>query len=154
MIPDPLGLLIYVIAAMGLAYVLGHSVISVRPRTWLAEFVLFKWPGYRCAPEAVGGCGGIFKIEDWARSGENFVCPCGVHQEEPEKYTRDTRPFEFFIDLLECPACLGFHLGWIFGAFVGPLWRPTGNTVVDILFWAFFTSGSNMLLGKATKLME
>lgn len=152
MIPDPLALLIYSVVAIGLAYVLGHSVISVRPRTFLAELVLFKWPGRRCVPACVGGCGKISHETEWARSGENFVCPhCHTHQEEPERATRDIKPFELLIEMLECAMCLGFNIGWLVALIFKPMVH-VGPLGVDMLVMAFYTAGSNLLLAKAVGL--
>ncbi len=152
MIPDPLGLLIYSVVAIGLAYVLGHSVISVRPRTFLADLVLFKWPGRRCAPASVGGCGEIFHETEWARSGENFVCPkCATHQQEPERATRDIKPFEIVIEAIECPVCLGVHVGWLTALLFKPLVH-VGPLPVDVLVMSFFTAGSNLLLARVVGL--
>jgi hypothetical protein len=49
----------------------------------------------------------------------------------------------WFLALLECPACLGFHIGWI--AFA------TGHAPHSIVHWwgaALFTTTSNLLLAR------
>lgn len=98
------GILMYVVTVFGLAYVIGHSVITKRPRELLFEF------------------GSVFPPAVW------------------------------LVLLLECPACLGFWTGLI----IGLVWPA--SYIVILAPWpavtlAFFTAGSNFLLGRATGLM-
>lgn len=51
----------------------------------------------------------------------------------------------WLVALVECPACLGFWVGLFVGLYLG--WGPSA------LALALFTSGSNLLLGKLTRLM-
>lgn len=51
-----------------------------------------------------------------------------------------------FVDLLECPGCLGFYLGFAFG-----LWEL--HTFTGALFLGFATVGSNVILGRLTGVM-
>lgn len=50
------------------------------------------------------------------------------------------------VQMIECPACLGFHIGWIVGLVAGLGWRS--------ILAGFFTSGANVVLGKFTRLMD
>jgi hypothetical protein len=64
---------------------------------------------------------------------------------------------ETLITLIECPACLGFWTGLVFGLglafgpsaaiFPGPAWL-----IPSVL--AFYTAGSNFILGRLTGLMQ
>lgn len=83
-------LIVYVVAAFGLAYIVGHSKISLPVREWIARTKL-AW----------------------------------------------------FLELIECPACLGFWIGLVASFFLGTNW----------FVWALFTSGSNFLLGKFSGLI-
>lgn len=58
------------------------------------------------------------------------------------------KPFRYLVELIECPACLGFWLGVI-----GWLVRPN-PTVSDALIAGCFVSGSNALLGFWSGLMQ
>lgn len=44
----------------------------------------------------------------------------------------------FLTDLVECPACFSFHLGWFF-TLLG--WTPFPKTVPGVFFAAFFYAG-------------
>ena len=50
------------------------------------------------------------------------------------------------VRLMECPACLGFHLGWIYALAVGSEFHP--------VTLAFLTCGSNFILGRLTGLIK
>lgn len=61
--------------------------------------------------------------------------------------------------LLECPACLGWHCGFVTAYLLrGHIYFLTGfldaPTFVAMLALAFFTSGSNFILGRVTGLIE
>lgn len=51
------------------------------------------------------------------------------------------------VTLVECPACLGFWTGLGTGFLIGA-------SFFGALVFALFTSGSNLVLGKLTRLME
>lgn len=61
-------------------------------------------------------------------------------------------PFvRLFVELLECPACLGFWIGGVTGVVLyvnGPLPLPF------VAIAPFYTSGANFLLGRATGLIS
>lgn len=97
-----IGLIVYVTACFGFAYVVGHSVITKRPREWLFDF------------------GHVFPPAVW------------------------------LVLLLECPACLGAWVGFAAG-----FWWPVADfpRAIVVLGAAFFTAGSNFLLGRITGLM-
>ncbi len=52
--------------------------------------------------------------------------------------------------LLECPACFGFWTG-VVAALVGT--TPFVVEHLDVVAWGLFTSGSNLILAKVTKLV-
>lgn len=55
--------------------------------------------------------------------------------------------------LLECPACLGFHLGWIAVA-VGLAPHVFGDGVLGAVFCAFYCCASSLLLARLAGLDE
>lgn len=57
------------------------------------------------------------------------------------------KPGEFICSLIECPACFGFWTGLIAGLF----WP--GHPWYAAFGLALFTSGSNFILGRATRLI-
>lgn len=94
-------LLIYLLAAFGVAFVVGYSEVSLPIRERLAA-----------RPRA-----GI-----WAAK------------------------------LMECPACLGFHIGWAYAVGFRPEFLPSGWGAVALL--AFATAGSNLILGRIVGLIK
>ncbi len=60
----------------------------------------------------------------------------------------------FLTSLIECPACLGFWIGVAGGFIWGPPdWFPSSRIVWSMSL-PFFTSATNYLLGRTTRLME
>lgn len=104
-LPEDLAVVVYAIAAFGLAYIVGHAQISRRPREFAARVVFGR--------AAVG---------------------------------------EFFVDLLECPACFGFWTGLVAGALGVTPNAPTG--VAGALLFGLFTSGSNLLLALSVGIVQ
>lgn len=51
----------------------------------------------------------------------------------------------FIVTMIECPACLGFHVGWILGLVFGLGWYS--------IALGLFTTGTNLILAKLTRLM-
>lgn len=69
---------------------------------------------------------------------------------------RESRPIHWFVLLLECPACLGFWIGLITAPWVRT-WQPFAREIPLIPFMilhAFFTCGSNFIIGRATGLIR
>lgn len=57
------------------------------------------------------------------------------------------------VDLMECPACFGFHVGWI-GYLLGFRILATDlGVIADAIAFGFLTSGSNLLLARASGLI-
>lgn len=56
------------------------------------------------------------------------------------------------VRLVECPACLGFWTGAMVGWWISD-YLPIQNWIV-ILSLALYTTGSNLVLGKLTRLMD
>lgn len=107
-----ISLVIYTVAAFGLAYIVGFSKISLPVRNWIDP--------------------GVPKIVSFAELFRRFV-----------------------LSLIECPACFGFWIGFWFAAYV-----PTPSLFPELkikFFWmlmlACYTSGSNFILGNATRLI-
>lgn len=99
-------LVTYLLAAFGLAYIAGHSKISITPRLILGGSKTIEPP----IPPLIPGFG------------------------------------PFVVDLIECPACLGFWEGLVYG------WVMRGQ-FLDGLWLGCVTSGSNFLLGRLTNLI-
>jgi hypothetical protein len=58
---------------------------------------------------------------------------------------------QWFVRLIECPACLGFWLGVFVGSRVHPVEM---RRWLFMICFAFFTAGSNYALGKWTGLIR
>lgn len=96
--------LFFALASFGLAYIVGHSKISLPFRMLLDPTTdTMKW--------------------------------------------RHTRTW--FLALLECPACLGFWEGLLYGLIVRPAWNPHPWYVLALIICA-----TNLYLAKITGLME
>ena len=103
-------LAIWTVAALGFAYVAGHSVISKPFREWLAGPV--------------------------SDEGEPLIV------------------WRFWIVAgIECPACLGTWLGFFAGLAYGIAGGP-GPLWLLPFAGAFYTAGSNLLLGKLVGIMK
>jgi hypothetical protein len=59
----------------------------------------------------------------------------------------------WLVRLVECPACLSWHLGLWFGFFGWPLHATTGGRVGDALVLAFGSCGVSFILGRFTRLI-
>lgn len=124
-------LIIYTVAVFGFAYLIGHSVIS---KPWRE---LIAWWAYDPMQQA--------------RSGDGQI-----DHDVPLRVT--SRPWAYFLDLIECPACLGFWVGLIFGTCLGLTIGPSA-VIFPGPAWmlppvaACFTTGSNFILGRLTGLM-
>lgn len=74
-----------------------------------------------------------------------------------EMRERKNIPAQIFLELIECPGCLGFWVGFLIGL-VGLLrgvpWLPppTGPWILSVL--GFYTAGVNFCLGRATGLID
>jgi len=56
----------------------------------------------------------------------------------------------FFVNLLECPACASFHIGWILALAGEGLFE---HTLKGALWSAFFHAGASYLLARLTGLI-
>jgi hypothetical protein len=61
--------------------------------------------------------------------------------------------WRWLVMLIECPACLGFWIGLFVGGACAPLWPGENPLILAAVIGAFYTSGSNFLLGRLTGLM-
>ena len=59
----------------------------------------------------------------------------------------------FLLALIECPACLGFWIGLIV-ALKWPLYAASLIASDSVLLFAIFTSGTSLILGKLTRVMD
>jgi hypothetical protein len=143
-----LGFILYTVAALGLAYVIGFSVITRGFRTWLAGEQLARCP--------VCGEEGHVSL---ATGNDGIGWPCagkpGTPPHEQAYFEAGYRhPWRgWLVTLLECPACFGWHVGFWLGL-AATLLFPT----LPFRWWlppalAFYTAGSNFILGRATGLM-
>lgn len=129
-----LTMLCYVIAAFGLAYVLGHSIITKKPREWAY---------------ALGFGRKLVPVEP------NEVIKHGSHAFAHRFY-----PLRWLVELIECPMCCGWHSGfWFWILFViryppdGIHYVPSVDIPIGFIV-GFFTAGSNFILGRATGLVD
>lgn len=114
------------LAAFGVAWIVGYSTISLPIRKWLG--------GYQ-------------------RDVKTHLLNGGVDR-AVEKVPGHVRPLGPFVcKLLECPGCLGFHLGWIYELTNGPT-GVVGPRWFQILVMGAAFAASNYLLGKISRLIE
>lgn len=116
----------YMLAAFGLAYIVGHSAISLPIRLKLggvpAKFVPAEKEGDQ--PKTIPAIPGAFG-------------PAG----------------DFLVVLLECPACFGFWLG--IGAAYAGVTFPDFPAIPHVwpVMLGCLTAGINFILGRLTKLI-
>ena len=82
--------------------------------------------------------------------------PKSVWRHQPERHT-----LGFLMDLIECPACLSFHLGWTLDLLAPRIFDTiTGNQLISaphsvhILLAAILASGCSAILGHLTGVMK
>lgn len=61
---------------------------------------------------------------------------------------------QWFLKLLECPACVGWHCGWVWIAIGGVHFFGMSSTWHEALLLGFATCGSNLLLAKFAGLTD
>lgn len=119
----------YLLAAFGLAFIVGYAKISLPLRTWLVRE----------------------KYQRWSPALE-------VYQWYDSRFVELRR---WLVDLLQCPACLGFWIGatfaladpWVLGAAVA-LGVSHLPVFVTALLLGLVTTASNFILGVITRLIE
>lgn len=137
----------YVLAAFGLAYIVGHSRISRPFRILLA--------GPREYSQRCDHCGKLSSrrvpdvLSGW---------PC------EHCFTRNAiwesadvtpyRPRDFFVELVECPACFGTWTGLALGLLMPTLLPLELPRAAAGLALATFTAATNYLLGRASGLVS
>lgn len=120
---------LYILAAFGLAFIVGYAKISLPLRAWLAQERYQRWSR-------------MLQAYEW----------------------HDSRLVELrrgLVELLQCPACLGFWIGFAF-ALADPLMFGAASVLgVDHLpaverafFLGLATCASNFILGALTGLIE
>ena len=86
----------------------------------------------------------------WGIGGSKLTLPIRVSFaawiETEEAHGQPVRASAFLLDLIECPACLGFWFGLLFGFIDGAGYKGA----ISI---AFYTAGVNYLLGRLTGLI-
>lgn len=157
-----MALLFFVLAAFGLAYIVGHSRISLPFRLVLAG-----------QPETHVRCPKCSKVSILSRMAQR-VEPPGSRQDPStfERYIcggctetmceRSVAVFsvpdprfisrQFFIELLECPACFGTWTGLAVGLLMPTLVPMDLPRALAGVALATFTAATNYLLARATGL--
>lgn len=125
----PLGIVIFAFAAFGLAYVIGYSKITLEIREWLAEPVEYL----------------NTKVTD----------AHGPGLEQGTAYRPPLLAARWLLALMECPACLGWHIGF-WASIVIERQANSGflNALLNALLFAFFITGTNYILGRYTGLIK
>jgi hypothetical protein len=100
-----IALFVFTFSAFGLAYVLGHSMITKAVREYLFDLAESYFP-----------------------------------------------PAKWLVLLVECPACLGFWIGFVSGL-LGPTGYAEPLATVPPLALGCYVAGTNFVLGRATGLM-
>jgi hypothetical protein len=143
-----LTLFVWTIVAFGIAYVVGHSVISRPLRVWIAGPEVARCPVCGDTLEA------RFDGATCEGPADDHGVPVAAAKHTPTEMVLVTSVgWRFWlVSLLECPACLGWWLGFAAGlAFV--LAGGPGHLGLLPLAGAFYTAGANFLLGRASGLM-
>jgi len=123
-------MIVYTVAMFGLAYIVGHSAISLPFRTWLGgtppkESLNVGLNGTANPMITPGKAGALGPLGD-------FLCA-----------------------LIECPACFGFWCGLLLG-FVGLIFPPAELELVHHtwpVMLGCYTAGSNFALSRLTRLI-
>lgn len=140
-------LVLHTFTAFGLAYAAGHSKISLPLRMHFSN----SFATVRCT-----GCGLLF-LATPAWNGRVHVCP-GCRRQ----YEDIDRVEPFLLQLIECPACFGWWIGFFTGLILEcfPLLHPSharwqlAAALLLPFVLAFYTAGTNYLLGRATGLIQ
>lgn len=172
----------YALSAFGLAYIVGHSRISLPFRLWLARptgpsrggHVYCPWcPGsadphvccLRCTParhiclRAAYRGGKPIAIPDEYRDGPNHVFACsspgGGIYDGTDCYTPPPRSAvrDWLLELIECPMCFGTWTGLAVGLALPTLLPMELPRVSAGIALATFTAATNYLLGRASGLV-
>lgn len=122
-------MIVYVLAAFGLAYIVGHATISLPFRVW------------------IGGTPSKESLNVSAGMATPVIVPG-----KPGALG----PFgDFLCALIECPACFGFWTGVVSGAFT--LVNPPPDIFFSWWSWPIvlgcFTAGSNFVVSRLTRLI-
>lgn len=77
----------------------------------------------------------------------------GGWETDTEKYEPLFPGAGWICNLIECPGCLGFHLGWIYELTLGPTGISGPRWFQVIVVGAAFAA-SNFILGRITRLID
>lgn len=117
---------LFLLAAFGLAWIVGFSTISLPMRKWLGGFeqdvVVKQLDGsVHAVVEKVPG--------HWGALGP-FLCK-----------------------MIECPGCIGFHMGWVYAlGYANGAGEPV--KIGKLVFAGAAVAGSNFILGRLTRIIE
>ncbi len=128
-------MIVYTVAMFGLAYIVGHSTISLPFRTWLGG-----------TPEKQMPSPGNYT---------NSLTPRPGHI-EPARPGKLGPLGDFICALIECPACFGFWCGVVFG-FIGLIFPPPELELIRYtwpIVLGCYTAGSNYGLSRLTRLID
>lgn len=145
MIPAWLVFTFHVLVAFGFWYAVGHSKISEPLRESWVDWHFLTTGKVHCE-----GCQQDLDAQN-AWDGRAYRCP-GCKAECIERPHKDP----FLLQLIECPACLGFWEGCAFGLIAAPQVVELGGalqTLVAAPFFGLATLTTNLILAKCTKLM-
>lgn len=145
-------LIFYVVAAFGIAYIVGHATITFPIRSLLWRFHL--WFG-ECTTCKGAASGFVIPANEQGLVFLYRCKRCGAVSHPLSKI----QVFRVLIELAECPACLGFWIGLSVGVaavlvdWTIPFMNWLGPKWLDPLWLAIFTSGANFILGRLTGLI-
>ena len=138
-----LQVLIGCVIAFGLSYVIGQAKISQPIRYW---FWTYGWMRGVCSKCGAALRGDISPSD--AERAEQGQKALGTHA--PLCYGAINGalhfPLRWIVNLVECPACSGFHMGFISSFWIPPL-IPVTPWIWPITL-GLFVCGSNLILGR------
>lgn len=129
----PLGIFVLIFAAFGLSFVIGYSKLTLAIREWLATPVKLKQ----------------LEVVEKIPIGENSANVIGHPVRPPLAVAQWT------LALMECPACLGWHVGFWMSIVVSVQAQAHWTqAIADAIMFGFLITGTNYFLGRVTKLIR
>lgn len=138
-------LILYAVALFGFVYVVGQSAITLPTRKWL-------WQNYGLCAAQCPKC--KHKERTTLIEAYDFKCnKCShIYAYKPRKSI-----VGWFIEMIECPACMSFHVGWLLALFcpddVKRVITPIFALHQQIIF-VLFSTGASAIIGLVTTTTE